>query len=117
MEVFVPPQPVRTGEPAWFVIRSADGTRNQPLNNRLPAVKELQWQHGISQSSRISIVNGRRTAVFEAKIPFVVSQPGTYTIPAMTLTHSKEKSKPVTFTAVDHEKQRTIFLQTQPKAS
>ena len=101
VEVFVTPQPVRTGEPAWFVIRSADGTRNQPLNNRLPAVKELQWQHGISQSSRISIVNGRRTAVFEAKIPFVVSQPGTYTIPAMTLTHSKEKSKPVTFTAVE----------------
>lgn len=99
VEVYVTPQTVRTGEPAWLVIRSSDGSRNLPLNNRLPDVKELQWKSGITQSSRTSIVNGRRSSTFEAKIPFVVNQPGTYTIPSMPLTHSKERTKPVKFTA------------------
>ena len=47
VEVLVIPQPVRTGEEAYLILRSTDGSRNLPLNNRLPKVDGIDWQHGI----------------------------------------------------------------------
>ncbi len=88
VEVLVEPQPVRTGEAAYLIIRSTDGTRNKPLNNRLPTVSGLNWLGGAMQSSQTHIINGRRSSVFELKIPFMVSRPGNYTIPSFDLTHS-----------------------------
>ena len=101
VEVLVQPQPVRTGEAAYLIIRSTDGTRNQPLNNRLPKVSGLNWLGGAMQSSQTHIINGRRSSVFELKIPFMVSRPGNYTIPSFDLTHSKERTKKVVFEAVE----------------
>ena len=101
VDVFVTPQPVRTGEEAYLVLRSNDGARNLPLSRRLPEVPGLRWQSGIRQSSQTRIINGRRSSVFEAYIPFVVSQPGSYTIPSMNLTHSRERTKKVIFEAVE----------------
>lgn len=101
VEVSVIPQPVRTGEEAYLILRSTDGSRNLPLSNRLPKVDGLDWQHGIRQSSQTRIINGRRSDIFEAYIPFTVSKPGRYTIPSMNLTHSHERTKKVTFEAVE----------------
>ena len=97
IEVFIEPSSVRTGETAYFVIRSNDGARNRPLS-ALPAVPGLRWAGGMSQSSRVSIVNGKRSSVYEVRIPFVTEKAGTYTVPAMNLSHAKEKTPPLTFT-------------------
>ena len=101
VDVFVTPQPVRAGEEAYLVLRSDDGTRNLPLSRRMPNVPGLRWQNGIRQSSQTRIINGKRSSVFEAHIPFVVSKPGSYTIPSMNLTHSRERTKKITFEAVE----------------
>ncbi|MBO4631288.1 MAG: BatD family protein [Lentisphaeria bacterium] len=101
VEVFVTPQPVRAGEEAYLVVRSDDGTRNLPLSRRLPKIPGLDWQNGIRQSSQTRIINGKRSSVFEAYIPFVVSRPGSYTIPSMNLSHSKERTRKITFDAVE----------------
>ncbi len=112
VEVFVTPQPIRSGEEAYLVVRSHDGARNLPLSRRLPKIDGLFWQNGIRQSSRTQIINGRRSSVFEAYIPFVVGKPGRYTIPEMSLTHSKERTKKITFEAVEARYQ----TQTRPAA-
>ncbi len=88
VEVLIEPQPVRVGEPACLIIRSTNGSRNRPLNNRLPNISGLRWLGGAMQSSQTHIINGRRSSVFELKIPFMVSRPGNYTIPSFDLTHS-----------------------------
>ena len=98
-ELQILPDPVRTGEDAYLVIRSNDGSRNTP--RRLPKVDGLTWQSGIRQQSRIEIVNGRRSSVFEAYVPFIVTRPGKYTIPGFRLTHSSDRTDPVSFEAVE----------------
>ncbi len=100
VEVLVEPQPVRAGEEAYLVIRSHDGSRNRPLSNRLPKVDGLHWLGGTRESSQTRIINGRRSSLYELKIPFTVGKPGSYTIPSMSLTRSKERTKKVTFEAV-----------------
>ena len=99
VEVLVNPLPVRVGEEALLIIRSTDGTRNRPRGN-FPKISGLNWLGGTMQSSQTRIVNGRRSSVFELRIPFTVDKPGTYTIPAMSLTHSRELTKKITFDAV-----------------
>lgn len=101
VEVQIEPQVVRAGEAAYLVLRSTDGTRNQPLSGRLPRVDGLEWLGGTMQSSQTRIINGRRSSVFELKIPFLVTKPGSYTIPSMSLTHSKERTRKITFDAVE----------------
>jgi len=101
VEVSVEPQPVRTGEEAYLVIRSYDGSPNRPLSNRLPKVDGLRWLNGTRQSSQTRIINGRRSSLYELMIPFTVSQPGSYTIPPMNLSRSKERTKKITFEAVE----------------
>ena len=100
VEVLVEPQPVRAGEAAYLIIRSADGTHNQPLSNRLPKVSGLSWLRGIREFEQAYNVNGRRSSVYELRIPFAVDKPGSYTIPPIMLTHSKEPTKKLTFEAV-----------------
>ena len=117
VEVLVEPQPVRTGEAAYLVIRSTDGTRNKPLNNRLPMVSGLNWLGGAMQSSQTHIINGRRSSVFELKIPFMVSRPGNYTIPSFNLTHSKERTKKVVFEAVAARYQTSSQSRRRPASS
>ncbi len=117
VEVLVEPQPVRTGEAAFLIIRSTDGTRNQPLNNRLPEVSGLSWMGGTMQSSQTHIINGRRSSVFELKIPFMVSRPGTYTIPSFDLTHSRERTKKVVFEAVAARYQTSPQSRRRPASS
>ena len=73
IEVFIEPVSVRTGETAYYVIRSNDGARNRPLS-ALPSVPGLRWMGGMSQSSRVSIVNGKRSSVYEVRIPFVAEK-------------------------------------------
>ena len=63
VELSIEPQPVRTGEAAYLVIRSNDGSRNQPLSGRLPKVDGLTWLGGTMQSSQTRIINGRRSSV------------------------------------------------------
>ena len=101
VEVFVSPEPVRVGETAYLVIRSNDGAHNAPLISRRPPVQNLEWGRGISQSQNIQIINDRQSVVYEVRIPFVVTQPGKYTIPPFDLTHSKEKTTPFEFAAVE----------------
>ncbi|MBO7146576.1 MAG: BatD family protein [Lentisphaeria bacterium] len=101
VEISVSPDPVRVGEPASLVIRSNDGARNMPLNRNMPKIPGLTWHQGISQSQQTQIINGRRSDIFEIRIRFTVDKKGNYTIPALNLTHSKEKTKPVTFEAVE----------------
>ncbi len=101
VETFVSPEPVRVGETAYLVIRSNDGTRNAPLISRRPPVQNLEWGHGISQSESVQIINDQQSVVFEVRVPFTVSRPGNYTIPPFELTHSREKTKPVEFSAVE----------------
>ena len=99
VELSVEPNPVRAGEDAWLVIRSNDGSRNKP--RRLPKVDGLTWLGGIREQSQIRIINGRRSSVFEAYVPFLVTKPGRYTIPGMRLTHSNDRTAEVRFEAVE----------------
>lgn len=99
VELSVVPNPVRVGEEAYLVIRSGDGSRNTP--RRLPKVDGLSWQRGIRQQSQVRIINGRRSSVFEAYVPFIVTRPGSYTIPGMHLTHSNDRTATVRFEAVE----------------
>ena len=99
VEVFVSPNPVQVGVPAQLVIRSNDGAANQ-VRSRLPEIDGLRWGNGSSSSRSISIINGRRSSVYELGIPFTVEKEGKYTIPSLRLTHSKERTKPVEFQAV-----------------
>lgn len=99
VEVFVSPNPVQVGIEARLVIRSNDGTANR-IRSSLPKIDGLRWGSGSSSSQSISIVNGRRTSVYECGIPFIVEKEGKYTIPSLRLTHSKERTKPVEFQAV-----------------
>ncbi|OQA86713.1 MAG: Tetratricopeptide repeat protein [Lentisphaerae bacterium ADurb.Bin242] len=101
VETFISPEPVRVGETAYLIIRSNDGTRNAPLTSRRPPVQNLEWGRGIRQSQSIQIINDRQSVIHEVQIPFTVTRPGTYTIPPFDLTHSREKTKPVEFTAVE----------------
>ena len=117
VEVRVEPQPVRTGEAAYLIIRSTDGTRNKPLNNRLPKISGLSWLGGTMQSSQTHIINGRRSSVFELKIPFMIIRPGTYTIPPFELTHSRERTKKVVFDAVAARYQTSSQNRRRPVAS
>ena len=117
VEVLVEPQPVRAGEAAYLIIRSTDGTRNKPLNNRLPTVSGLNWLGGAMQSSQTHIINGRRSSVFELKIPFMVSRPGNYTIPSFDLTHSKERTKKVVFEAVEARYRTSSQSRRRPASS
>ena len=114
VEVSVEPRPVRVGEEAYLIIRSTDGTRNQPLGNRLPKVSGLNWLGGAMQSSQTHIINGRRSSVFELRIPFAVDKPGSYTIPAIILTHSKDATKKLTFEAVPARYQTTSQSRRRP---
>ena len=116
VEVSVEPQPVRVGEAACLVIRSTDGTRNRPIGD-YPKVSGLSWLGGAMQSSQTHIINGRRSSVFELRIPFAVAKPGSYTIPAIILTHSKEPTKKITFEAVPARYQTTSQNRRRPAAS
>lgn len=112
VETFVSPDPVRVGETAYLVIRSNDGTRNAPLVSRRPPVQNLEWGRGISQSQNVQIINDQQFVIYEAQLPFVVTRPGAYTIPPIELTHSREKTKVVEFTAVE-----ATYPATSPKTS
>ena len=114
IEVFIEPVSVRTGETAYYVIRSNDGARNRPLS-ALPSVPGLRWMGGMSQSSRVSIVNGKRSSVYEVRIPFVAEKAASYTIPAVNLSHAKEKTPPLTFTV--QESTYTIPQEKEKKGS
>ena len=116
VEVSIEPRPVRVGEDACLVIRSTDGTRNRPLK-RLPKVDGLIWLGGAMQSSQTRIVNGRRSSVFELRIPFVVAKPGSYTIPSITLSHSKEPAKKISFEAVNARYQTRLQNRTRQASS
>ena len=117
VEVLVEPQPVRAGEAAFLIIRSADGTRNKPLSNRLPKVSGLSWLRGVREFEQDYIVNGRRSSVYELRIPFTVDKPGSYTIPSIILTHSKNATKKLTFEAVSARYQTTSQSRRRPTAS
>ncbi len=100
VELFITPNPVLVGVPARLTLRSNDGARNN-FSSSLPEIDGLQWGNGVSSSRRVSIINGRRSSVFELSIPFTVMKAGKYTIPAMRLTHSRERTQPLEFQAVE----------------
>ena len=117
VEVLVEPQPVRVGEEAYLVIRSTDGTRNQPLSNRLPKVSGLSWLGAIQASTREIITKGRSDFAYELRISFAVAKPGSYTIPPIMLTHSKEPTKKLTFEAVPARYRTSSQSRRRPAAS
>ena len=100
VELFVTPNPVQVGVPARLTIRSNDGAQNN-FSSSLPEIEGLRWMNGTSSSRRISIVNGRRSSIFELSIPFMVEKAGKYTIPSMRLTHNRERTQPLEFQAVE----------------
>lgn len=100
VELFVTPNPVQVGVPARLTIRSNDGAQNN-FSSSLPEIEGLRWMNGTSSSRRVSIVNGRRSSIFELSIPFMVEKAGKYTIPSMRLTHNRERTQPLEFQAVE----------------
>ena len=99
-EVFVEPSSVRTGENAYLVIRFKDESGTPSLSS-LPAVPGLRWLQGISQSRRISIINGKRSSLYELRIPFLAEKAAAYSIPEIRLSNDVRTAR-ITFTVQEN---------------
>ena len=96
--VQVMPNPMVVGETGQLQIISNDDTPDVP---KLPQIPNLQWASGAQTSKSIQIVNFKKSVQATTTYVFLVSKPGTYTIPAMEVKVDGRpvKTDPCTFQA------------------
>ena len=74
-EVTLEPRRVRAGEWAYLIFRTEKGETLPDPGRDLPEVKGISFaRNNSSQSTRIRIVNGRRSHIVEKSIPFLAEK-------------------------------------------
>lgn len=100
ISISISPKTVTVGANAELTITSENGSL--PTIADIPEIKNLRWRGTSTKNS--TTVNGTKTkSVSMITYSFVVTSPGTYTIPPMTVTAGKAKIKTeeIVFNAVE----------------
>jgi len=85
VQVNISPATPTVGSPAELVITAIDAARVSVVDG-LPAVSGIRWYSDIPDySSSMSIVNGRRTAVYSLRYAFTPTKSGVVTIPSLEI--------------------------------